>query len=181
MKKGRVDISLHDLTGFNGRCDALYLTLDSKVSPTNEKKKLAELRKKVSGVTRKDDPVVYDLAVAGGGVPGVCTAIAAIRTGSKVILIQDRSVLGGNNSSEIRVPLGGLIHVPPYKNLGNVMEEISPISGRPGVLPIEMYEDGKELKDDIYSYKIISKVGGQKDIEIGRFVIGNNAETTTTS
>jgi hypothetical protein len=144
LKKGSARIALRDLTGFNGRCEALFLTLNSEFAPPSENKELAAFRKKVSGITRKDDPVVYDLAIAGGGVAGVCTAIAAIRTGSKVILIQDRSVLGGNNSSEIRVPLGGLIHVPPYKNLGNVMKEISPISGRPGVLPIEMYEDGRK-------------------------------------
>ncbi len=144
LKKGNIRFALRDLTGFNGRCDAFYLTTDSKFSPPSENQELAAFRKKVSGLTLKDDPVVYDLAIAGGGVPGVCTAIAAIRTGSKVILIQDRPVLGGNNSSEIRVPLGGLIHVPPYKNLGNVMEEISPISGRPGVLPFEMYEDGRK-------------------------------------
>ena len=144
LGKGRAKIALHDLTGFNGRCDALYLTLDPDARPVNDKKELAEFRRKVTKTICRDDPVVYDLAVAGGGISGICTAIAAIRTGSKVVLIQDRPVLGGNNSSEIRVPLGGRIHVPPYPQLGNVVEEIAPITGGPGVHPTKFYEDTRK-------------------------------------
>ncbi len=44
-----------------------------------------------------------DLCVVGGGLAGMCAAIAAARGGSKVVLIQDRPVLGGNASSEIRM------------------------------------------------------------------------------
>jgi hypothetical protein len=44
-----------------------------------------------------------DVAVIGGGLAGVCAAVAAARQGSKVVLLQNRSVLGGNSSSEIRV------------------------------------------------------------------------------
>ncbi len=44
-----------------------------------------------------------DLCVVGGGLSGLCTAIAAARHGIKVVLIQDRAVLGGNASSEINV------------------------------------------------------------------------------
>lgn len=48
-----------------------------------------------------------DLLVAGGGLAGVCAAISAARLGSKVILVQDRSRLGGNASSEVKMhPLG---------------------------------------------------------------------------
>ena len=144
LKKGEVSLTLRDLTGFNGRCDAIYLTLASEDCPPSGKEDLAAFRRQVTGTVLKDDPVVYDLAIAGGGVPGVCTALAAIRTGSKVVLIQDRPVLGGNNSSEIRVPMGGNIHVGPYPRLGNVVQEISPIWGRPGILPPECYEDAKK-------------------------------------
>lgn len=49
-----------------------------------------------------------DVAVLGGGMAGVCAAISAARNGSKVILVQDRSVLGGNASSEIRVVVHGV-------------------------------------------------------------------------
>jgi hypothetical protein len=48
-----------------------------------------------------------NLVVVGGGLAGVCAAIAAARNGSKVVLLQDRSVLGGNASSEIRMHVVG--------------------------------------------------------------------------
>nr|WP_319485969.1 FAD-dependent oxidoreductase [uncultured Cohaesibacter sp.] len=44
-----------------------------------------------------------DLVVVGGGLSGTCAAIAAAREGAKVVLVQDRPVLGGNASSEIRL------------------------------------------------------------------------------
>ena len=141
LEKGSVRLALHDLTGFNGRCDALYLTTDPQAKPENEKRKLADFRRKITKTVCQDDPAVYDLAVAGGGVPGICTAIAAMRTGSKVVLIHDRAILGGNNSSEVRVGLGGFAHMPPYPNLGNVMTEIAPILGGAGTYPAERYED----------------------------------------
>lgn len=47
------------------------------------------------------------MLVAGGGMAGVCCALAAARLGAKVILVQDRSVLGGNASSEIRMHIVG--------------------------------------------------------------------------
>lgn len=48
-----------------------------------------------------------DILVAGGGMAGVAAALAAARNGAKVILVQDRSVLGGNASSEIRMHICG--------------------------------------------------------------------------
>ena len=48
-----------------------------------------------------------DVLVAGGGLAGVCAAIAAARNGAKVILVQNRSRLGGNSSSEIRMHVLG--------------------------------------------------------------------------
>lgn len=52
-----------------------------------------------------------DFAVVGGGLAGVCAALAAARNGQKVVLLQDRSVLGGNASSEIRMhAVGADIH-----------------------------------------------------------------------
>ena len=48
-----------------------------------------------------------DLCVVGGGMAGLCCAIAAARHGIKVVLLQDRPVLGGNASSEIRMWIGG--------------------------------------------------------------------------
>ena len=51
----------------------------------------------------------YDVVVIGGGLAGCCAAIAAARRGASVALVQDRPVLGGNSSSEIRVPLNGAV------------------------------------------------------------------------
>ncbi len=48
-----------------------------------------------------------DLCVIGGGLAGMLTAIASARHGIKVLLMQDRPVLGGNASSEIRMWVGG--------------------------------------------------------------------------
>ena len=48
-----------------------------------------------------------DFLVAGGGVAGVCAALAAARNDARVVLVQNRSVLGGNSSSEIRMHIVG--------------------------------------------------------------------------
>jgi len=48
-----------------------------------------------------------DVFVAGGGMAGVCAAIAAARNGSRVVLVQDRSRLGGNASSEVKMHIVG--------------------------------------------------------------------------
>lgn len=53
-----------------------------------------------------------DLAVVGGGLSGVCAAVSAARHGIKVVLVQDRPVLGGNGSSEVRLwVLGATSHM----------------------------------------------------------------------
>lgn len=49
----------------------------------------------------------YELVVVGGGLSGVCAAISAARHGVKTALVQDRPVLGGNASSEVRVDVNG--------------------------------------------------------------------------
>ncbi|MBL8177077.1 MAG: FAD-dependent oxidoreductase [Bryobacterales bacterium] len=48
-----------------------------------------------------------DVLVAGGGLSGVCAAISAARHGAKVVLVQDRSRLGGNSSSEVKMHVVG--------------------------------------------------------------------------
>lgn len=63
-----------------------------------------------------------DLCVIGGGMSGLCCAIAAARHGIKVVLIQDRAVLGGNASSEIRMWIGGC-HGKDNRESG-IIEEI---------------------------------------------------------
>jgi hypothetical protein len=51
----------------------------------------------------REQTLVNDLTVVGGGLAGVCAAIAAARLGKQVALVSNRPVLGGNSSSEIRV------------------------------------------------------------------------------
>ena len=48
-----------------------------------------------------------EVVIVGGGMAGVCAALAAARHGAKTILVQDRPVLGGNSSSEIRMHICG--------------------------------------------------------------------------
>lgn len=48
-----------------------------------------------------------DLCIIGGGMSGLCAAISAARNGAQVVLVQDRSVLGGNASSEIKMHIVG--------------------------------------------------------------------------
>ncbi len=53
-----------------------------------------------------------ELVVCGGGLSGVCAAVTAAREGVKVVMIQDRPVLGGNASSEVRLwALGATSHM----------------------------------------------------------------------
>ena len=69
-----------------------------------------------------------DLAVGGGGIAGVCTAIAAARAGLRVVLVQDRPVLGGNASSEVRLwVLGATSHMGNnnrWAREGGIIDEI---------------------------------------------------------
>lgn len=64
--------------------------------------------------------VEYDVAVIGGGMSGIAAAVAAAREGAKVVLVNDRSVLGGNASSEIRVT----VNSPKFERNTGVAEEI---------------------------------------------------------
>jgi len=128
LKKGKTTLSLHDLTGFEGRCDAIYLTTDRKFIPASEKTGLEDFRKSASGINAiPEDGGYYDLIVAGGGMAGCCAAVSAARYGCKVALVQNRPVLGGNNSSEVRVGLSGLIYKEPYPKLGKLVDEIGSV------------------------------------------------------
>ncbi len=143
LTEGQNTLALHDLTGFNGRCDAVYIT-DERDEPEQRNDKLPQFRRDVRGLEIAECHEKFDLIVAGGGMAGICTAISAIRSGVKTLLIQDRSVLGGCNSSEVRVSLGGVPHAMPYPNLGNVVQEIAPIMGSGGTYGAEYYEDARK-------------------------------------
>src|SRR6056297_2636117 len=77
-------------------------------------------------VKRKD--LTPDLCVVGGGLAGTCTAITAAREGLQVVLVQDRPVLGGNASSEVRLwALGATSHMGNnnrWSREGGIINEI---------------------------------------------------------
>lgn len=67
----------------------------------------------------------YSFVVVGGGMSGLCAAIAAAREGVKTALIHARPVLGGNASSEIRIHISGAdqsLRQPDYAESGLVYE-----------------------------------------------------------
>ena len=138
-------VALRDLTGFNGRCDAILFTTDPDFVPPNEGEAMARFRRALLGHPETpEDAGPYDLVVVGGGMAGTSAAISAARLGLSVALIQDRPLLGGNNSSEIRVHLHGRVHLPPYPALGGVVRELGP-QGVGNAGPPERYEDDRKL------------------------------------
>jgi len=125
ITKTDAQIKLCDLTGFEGRCDAIVLTKDLDFTPPNEAKTLATWRKSLTGNNVIKNAGQYDFVVIGAGMAGMAAAISAARLGLKVALVQDRPVAGGNNSTEVRVGLGGSIKVSPFVNLGNIILELT--------------------------------------------------------
>src|ERR1700729_609906 len=78
--------------------------------------------------TLKREHCTVQLAVVGGGLAGVCCAIIAARMGVRVTLVQDRPVLGGNSSSEVRLwVLGATSHMGNnnrWAREGGVIDEV---------------------------------------------------------
>jgi len=127
LEKGSFKLALKDLTGFDGRCDAILFSKDMELTPPNSNPEMRKWRKKLLGLSPDPrDAGQYDLVVVGGGVAGMCAAIQAARLGVKVALIQDRPVLGGNASSEVCVNISGQLGFEPYPNIGNIVQEIQP-------------------------------------------------------
>ena len=123
LPAGEVTIGLRDLTGFDGRCDCIALTTDA-TPPPNDSAVLAGWRRTSLGLPAEPETKgPYDLVVIGGGYSGMGAALSSARMGLKVALIQDRPVLGGNGSSEIRVWAMGLIRRGKYPRIGEIIEE----------------------------------------------------------
>jgi hypothetical protein len=109
IEKTPCDIALQDLTGFDGRCDALYFSKDDAATPPNDLKALRPWRDTLLGIP--GTPAVtesVDLVVVGGGIAGCAASLAAEKQGLTVALIHDRPLLGGCASSEVRVHTLGI-------------------------------------------------------------------------
>ena len=109
-KAGKVQVALRDLTGFDGRCDAIFFTKEkSPTLPNDDLKELTAWKDQVTGrASKKIQELDYDLVIVGGGMTGCGAALAAKSKGLKVALIQDRPLFGGNASQEIRVHTLGI-------------------------------------------------------------------------
>jgi hypothetical protein len=148
LPAGNVAVALHDLTGFEGRCDAILFSRDTQFVPPNADPEMAMFRRKCLDLPEQPESGGnFDFVVTGGGIAGTCAALSAARLGLKVALIQDRPVLGGNNSSEVRVWLQGSRNKEPWPRIGDVVAELEQIK-RAHYGPAntkEIYEDEKKL------------------------------------
>lgn len=111
-KDKSVALSLHDLSGFDGRCDAILL------SKSRHPEFPSERMMRINDAAQE-----YDFIVVGGGTAGISAAVASARMGLKTLLLEDKPTLGGNASPEIHVITSGRIHDGKYPNLGNVIAE----------------------------------------------------------
>ncbi len=117
-------------------------------------KKLAEaVEKKDVYVRRKIDTEVL---IAGGGLSGVCAALAAARNGAKVVLLQNRSRLGGNASSEIRMHIVGASQLKQVWRETGILEELMLTESVTN--PQECYE--------MLDYVLYDKVFSEKNITL---------------
>jgi hypothetical protein len=149
IKSLTASVTLHDLTGFEGRCDAIFFTKDLAFKPPNEDPAMKRWRRSLLGLPKEPrNEGEYDLVVVGGGIAGTCASLSAARRGVSVALIQDRPVLGGNNSSEVRVWLGGDTNYEPYSRIGDIVRELEP-EKRAHYGPkntAELYEDQRRIE-----------------------------------
>ena len=110
IDKKKVSIELQDLTGFDGRCDAVYFSSDERAEPPSEPDDaMADWRRRLLGLpATPPSGGTFDVVIIGGGLAGCSAAVTAARLGLDAALVQNRPVLGGNASSEIGIPPAGL-------------------------------------------------------------------------
>ena len=108
----------------------------------------------------KHQTITADLVVIGGGLAGTCCAISAARNGIKVALVQDRPVLGGNASSEVRLwSLGATSHMGNNNRWameGGIIQEIL----------LDNLNRNKEGNPVIFDTVILDKVLAEGNIQL---------------
>lgn len=122
VTKDKAEIRLHDLTGFNGRVDALYFTRIQE-PPTVDYTQMTEIRRRLLGFTEPQKISGADLVVVGGGIAGCTTALTAARYGLQVVLVDNLPWLGGNNALGVRA--SGLMYKNLYPQLGYVTCQVT--------------------------------------------------------
>ena len=144
ITQNKVEVTIHDVTGFDGRCDAILFTKDT-TPPPNDSTILPGWRRELLGLDEAPtEKGPYDLVVIGGGYSGMGSAISAARMGCKVALVQNRPVLGGNGSSEVRVWPEGHTRQEPFPRIGEIVEEICPprrVKGNQNAKDKQLYDD----------------------------------------
>lgn len=95
-----------------------------------------------------------DFCVVGGGLSGMCAAISAARHGIKTLLMQERPVLGGNSSSEIRMWICGA-HGKDNRETG-IIEE----------LMLENYYRNTSLSFSVWDSVLYEKAVFQDNLEV---------------
>ena len=124
LAAGGTEVRLVDLTGWFARCDAVLLTTDADYVPPDEAKANEEARIRFSGIAPERDRGAYDVVIVGAGPGGTTAAIQSARTGVRTLLVSDRPVLGGNASSEIRIPPRGAGTYRPAHQEGGIDAEM---------------------------------------------------------
>ena len=103
-----------------------------------------------------------DFVVCGGGLSGICAAVAAARHGLNVALIHDRPVLGGNCSSEIGISINGAAYnggsASVYAREGGIVEEIK--------MKLLCHENNR----DIVFFEIVYECGNREQQNKGGYL-----------